>query len=747
MYQQKKSHKPFHNTKTMKTILTILSLLSIFTMSANAGKPVTLDDVLNGTFRAQRQASVTPMPDGEQYACLSDGKVVAYSYRTGKQTATLFDPNTTSGAKISKAQQFIISPDGTQLLLATDIQPIYRRSFTAQWYIYNIGTRHLSRLSDYGPQQSPVWSPDGTLVAFIRDNNIHLVKLLYDNAESQVTKDGKRNEIINGIPDWVSEEEFGFSTAMAFSADGSQICWIRYDETAVPVYDLQMFKGMAPERTENTDYPHPYSYKYPKAGQQNAKMTAWSFDVKTKKTVQLQLPLDDDGYICRVFATKDPQKMLYITLNRHQDKMCIYSVNPRSTISQLLIKEEVDKYVPEDAYNDICITDNNILLLSDRDGYRHLYLYSMNGTLQRSICPAKTDITAAYGYNAATGDIFYQAAPTPQTRHIYVSHKNGKTEKLSSREGTNNASFSANMAYYFNTWSDRNTPYLCTSNSAQGKQLAVLVDNKQLAEKLAAYDIPKREMFSFNTSEGVQLNGYMLKPTDFNPSKKYPVIMHQYSGPASQQVIDSWSMGSMGEGCSYDAYLCSLGFIVVTVDGRGTGARGADFEKCTYLNLGVLESRDQVEAALWLAQQPYVDKEHIGIWGWSYGGFNTLMSMSEGRPVFYAGVAVAPPTNWRFYDSIYTERFMRTPRENPDGYRVNPILRADKLHGKLLICHGLADDNVHPQNTFEYSEALVQADKDFRELIYTNRNHSIFGGNTRRHLLRQVTQHFIDALK
>ena len=724
-------------------ILTIIMMLSL---TSSAQKDVTISDVVNGTFKAERHVSVTPMPDGENYACLSDGKIKTYSYRNGKETAILFDASKTVGERIKAAESFILSPDGRQLLIATNKKPIYRHSFSAEWYIYNIESKLLSRLSDYGPQQSPVWSNDGTQIAFVRDNNIFLIKLLYDNAESQVTKDGKRNGIINGIPDWVNEEEFAHATSLCFTADGSQICWIKYNEEEVPVYDLQLYKGLEPEKSEYRTYPGVYSYKYPKSGEHNAKVSAWSFDIKAKKSTELQVPLDKDGYICRLFPTKDPQKVLFITLNRQQNQMCIYATNPRSTLSKLIVKEDAKKYIPEAEYSNIHITDNNILLLSDRDGYKHLYLYSMTGTLQRSICPEKIDITRVYGYNASTGEIFYQAAPSPQTRHIYVSDRKG-IRKLSSKEGTNEASFSSRMTYYFNTWSDRNTPYICTSHTSQGKLLSTIVDNKELCKSLKDYKIPEKELFSFTTSEGVTLNGYMMKPVGFSAEKKYPVIMHQYSGPGSQQVIDSWRMGACGEGASYDAYLCSLGFIVVTVDGRGTGGRGAEFEKCTYLNLGVLEAKDQVETALWLGKQSYVDKNHIGIWGWSYGGFNTLMSMSEGREVFYAGVAIAPPTSWKYYDTIYTERFMLTPKENPDGYLECPISRSDKLHGKLLICHGTADDNVHPQNTFEYSEALVQADKDFRELFYTNRNHSIIGKNTRNHLLRQVSQHFLDALK
>ena len=718
----------------------------MLSLTSSAQKDVTISDVVNGTFKAERHVSVTPMPDGENYACLSDGKIKTYSYRNGKETAILFDASKTVGERIKAAESFILSPDGRQLLIATNKKPIYRHSFSAEWYIYNIESKLLSRLSDYGPQQSPVWSNDGTQIAFVRDNNIFLIKLLYDNAESQVTKDGKRNGIINGIPDWVNEEEFAHATSLCFTADGSQICWIKYNEEEVPVYDLQLYKGLEPEKSEYRTYPGVYSYKYPKAGERNAKVSAWSFDIKAKKSTELQVPLDKDGYICRLFPTKDPQKVLFITLNRQQNQMCIYATNPRSTLSKLIVKEDAKKYIPEAEYSNIHITDNNILLLSDRDGYKHLYLYSMTGTLQRSICPEKIDITRVYGYNASTGEIFYQAAPSPQTRHIYVSDRKG-IRKLSSKEGTNEASFSSRMTYYFNTWSDRNTPYICTSHTSQGKLLSTIVDNKDLCKSLKDYKIPEKELFSFTTSEGITLNGYMMKPVGFSAEKKYPVIMHQYSGPGSQQVIDSWRMGACGEGASYDAYLCSLGFIVVTVDGRGTGGRGAEFEKCTYLNLGVLEAKDQVETALWLGKQSYVDKNHIGIWGWSYGGFNTLMSMSEGREVFYAGVAIAPPTSWKYYDTIYTERYMLTPKENPDGYLECPISRSGKLHGKLLICHGTADDNVHPQNTFEYSEALVQADKDFRELFYTNRNHSIIGKNTRNHLLRQVSQHFLDALK
>lgn len=715
-----------------------------------AADKLKIEDITGGKLSAKYLSTVTPLPESDSYARISDDgkKIVSHSFRTGQQDAVLFDTDNTVGEKISSFDNFIMSPDGTKILIQTDTKRIYRRSFTAVYYIYNIDTRKLERLSDYGPQQSPVWSADGNLVAFVRDNDIYLVKLLYGNAESRVTKDGKKNEVINGVPDWVNEEEFGFNTALTFNADGTVLCWIRYDESKVPVYSLQMFKGMKPERDNNAIYPGEYSYKYPKAGQTNSTVSVHSFDIQSRQTRKLDIPLDADGYIPRIKPTSDAQNIIVYTMNRHQDVLNLYSVNPKSTVSRLLIKESVPKYIKEEAMEGIRIIGNNILLPSDRDGHVQLYLYGMNGLLQRKITTGNNDVTSVYGYDEKTGDVYYQAAgKNPMSREVYVTRKNGKTECLTPRAGWNNAVFSTDYKYFINQWSDMNTPFEYSISSNSGKKTVALMDNKELKEKLSTYNMPQKEMFSFTTSEGVKLNGVMIKPHDFTAGKKYPVIMWQYSGPGSQQVINSWNMGSMGQGALYDAYLTEQGFIVVCVDGRGTGGRGSEFEKCTYLNLGAKESKDQVETALYLASLPYVDKDNIGIWGWSYGGFNTLMSMSEGRNVFKAGVAVAPPTDWRFYDTVYTERYMRTPNENAAGYDDNPMNRAEKLSGELLLCHGLADDNVHPQNMFEYTEALVQADKDFKMNVYTNRNHSIYGGKTRTHLLRQIAEFFKDKMK
>ena len=734
----------------MRKFFVMCAALFMAVSSTMSQDMLSIKDIAAGKFAAERLSAVTPLKDGESYAMISkDGKKVEkYSYKTGKRTGVLFDVNNTVGESVDGFDNYIMSPDETKMLIQTKTERIYRRSFTATYYIYNIADRRLERLSDGGPQQSPVWSPDGLKVAFVRENNIYLIKLLYGNSESQVTKDGKPGGVINGVPDWVYEEEFAFNSALTFNADGSMLCWIRFDESKVPMYQLQMYKGLAPEKSEYAEYPGLYSYKYPKAGADNSRVAVMSFDTQSRQTRTMQVPLDADGYIPRIKATADAGKIIVYTMNRHQDKLCLYAVNPRSTVAKLLIDESVPRYVKEEVLDGIQVTASHILLPSDRSGKMQLYLYSMTGQMQGQLTKGAGEVTEVYGYDERTGDVYYQAAgKNPMNREVYVTGKNGKTECLTPAEGWNSAVFSTGYKYFINSWSDRNTPYEYTVCTNAGKKIVTLLDNKALKGKLASYNLPEKEFFSFKTSEGVELNGVMVKPAGFDANRKYPVIMWQYSGPGSQQVVNSWNIGSMGQGALFDESLAQQGFILVCVDGRGTGGRGADFEKCTYMKLGDMESKDQVEAALYLASLPYVDKDNIGIWGWSYGGFNTLMSMSEGRGVFKAGVAVAPPTDWRYYDTVYTERYMRTPKENPSGYDINPIKRAGQLHGALLLCHGLADDNVHPQNTFEYAEALVQADKDFKMNVYTNRNHSIYGGNTRNHLFRQITQFFIDNLK
>lgn len=734
----------------MRKIIIMCAAVLMTMTGALAGNKFDIKAITSGEFKSRTMAEVEALADGESYTMITpDGKqIVKCSFKTGRQTGVVFDAGKARGPKIEKVDGYIMSPDGRNMLIQTQTKNIYRRSFTAVYYIYNVENNKLTPLSDGGPQQAPVFSPDGNQIAFVRDNNIFLVKLLYDNSESQVTTDGKRNEIINGIPDWVYEEEFSTNRSLVFTADSRQICWIKYDESKVKEYSLQMFAGSNPEKEEYKLYPGFYTYKYPKPGTENSRVSVMSFDIKSHQTRRLQVPVDADGYIPRIYMTGDASKIAVFTLNRHQDVLNIYMANPLSTVAQLAVQEKADKFVKVEAIDNIKITQNHILVPSDRDGFNKLYLYSLGGQLKRTIGGDNYEVNDVYGLDEATGDVYFSADKIgPQDRQVYVCHQNGRIDRLTTKEGFNTAIFSSNYKYFINNWSDINHPQVYTTNTNTGKTIETLIDNKELAQKMASYDCGTKEFFSFTTSEGVRLNGWMVKPKDFDPAKRYPVIMYQYGGPGNQQVLNRWAIGMLGQGAVMEQYLAQQGYIVACVDNRGTGGRGAAFEKCTYLRLGELEARDQVETALWLGQQSYVDKDRIGIWGWSYGGWNTLMSMSEGRKVFRAGVAIAPPTDWRFYDTVYTERYMRTPQENPSGYDINPTKRVSQLSGALLICHGLADDNVHFQNTAEYTEALVQADKDFKENIYTNRNHSIYGGNTRNHLMRQAVNFFNAEMK
>lgn len=715
---------------------------------AQEGK-IKLQDVTNGVYWPKQIDGVNPMNDGESYTQLSPDhkRIVRHSFKTGKEIATVFDVETARGSKkLPRIDGYIMSPDEHRILIQTETQGIYRRSYTAVYYIYDVRNNTLEPLSEGGPQQVPLFSPDGNVIAFARGNNLFLVKLLFGNAEVQVTKDGKFNEVINGLPDWVNEEEFTTNRSFDFSADSKVLAWVRYDESQVPIYSMQEFKGLYPARSEFDAYPGTYDYKYPVAGQKNSEVKVMTFDIKNRVTRTLDVPLDKDGYIPRIKFTSDPTKLAVITLNRHQSQMDVYMANPLSKVCKLVLREKNEKYVRETAYTQMKFYDGHFSLLSERSGFQHLYWYNLGGQLEAQITKGNFEVTDFYGYDARTGSFYYASTQeSPLRRAVYKADKQGRVKKLSSSVGTNSAKFSKTMKYYMNVYSSAQQPPVTSLCDNNGKTITTLIDNADLKAKVEKV-VGKKEFFQFTTSEGVQLNGWMVKPRDFDASKKYPVVMYQYSGPGSQEVTDSWNLGFYGAGI-FESYLTEQGFICACVDGRGTGARGADFEKCTYLQLGLRESQDQVETAIYLGSLPYVDKANIGIWGWSFGGFNTLMSMSEGRPVFKAGVAVAAPSNWKYYDTVYTERYMRTPNENAAGYAINPMERATNLSGSLLLIHGTADDNVHFRNVAEMSEALVQANKQFEMQIYTNRNHSIYGGNTRYHLLTRMCDFFKRNLK
>lgn len=733
----------------MKKLFLLFCLVAL-TLGIKAQNQVTLRDVSRGTYRASNIYGIKPMLDGQYYTQISPDRkrIVKYSFKTGKQVEAIFDVEKARDCTLKYFDDYTMSPDEKLILIQTKTRSIYRRSFTAEYYIYNVKNNTIEPLSKNGPQQVPLFSPDGFQVAFVRNNNIFLVKLLFGNSESQITKDGEYNKVLNGIPDWVYEEEFGFNRAFDFSADSKMIAYIRFDESQVPMYKFPLYKGMNPEYTEFATYPGEYTYKYPKSGEVNSTVSVHTYDIKSHVTRKMDLPLDKDGYIPRIKFTSDPEKLAIMTLNRHQNRFDLYMANPKSALCKVAIRDESEQYIKEDEYSNIKFYPENIVLMSERDGYNHLYLYTIGGNLVKQITKGKFEVKSFLGWDKQSNVFYYTSNEgSPLRTAVYKIDGKGKKTKLSTRTGTNDAIFSSNYSYYINTFSNISTPTLITINDNKGKELATMLDNKKLKEKIATLTLPQKEFFTFRTAEGVELNGWMMKPANFDATKKYPVIMHQYSGPGSQQVLDRWGIGSFSDAGMFEAYMADRGYISVCVDGRGTGGRGAEFEKCTYLFLGVKESHDQVEAAKYLGTLPYVDGSRIGIWGWSFGGYNTLMSMSEGSNVFKAGVAIAAPTDWRYYDSVYTERFMRTPKENGDGYDAgSAIKRAPKMHGNLLLIHGTADDNVHLQNMAEYSEALVQAGVQFDEHIYINRNHGISGGNTRNHLMNRVANFFLRNL-
>ena len=653
------------------SILFLLCLL-VQVVPAQGSKALDLKEITSGKFRAEGIQGVIPMADGEHYTQMNaEGtQIIKYSFRTGQQVEVVFDVAKARECTFKRFDGYTFSPDGSKILIRTETQPIYRHSYKAVHYLYTIKRNIVEKLSEGGPQQSPVFSPDGNMVAFVRDNNIFLVKMLYGNSESQVTEDGKFNHVLNGIPDWVYEEEFSFATALEFSPDNTMLAFIRFDESEVASFTFPIFAGQAPHYSALETYPGAYTYKYPKAGEANSKVSVHTFDIKSKVTRKMKLPLDPDGYIPRIRFTQDAAKLAIMTLNRNQNRFDLYFADPRSTLCKLVLRDESPYYINESVFDNIMFYPQNFSFISEKDGYSHLYWYSMGGNLVKQVTKGKFEVKRFIGWDAATNTFYFESnEESPLRTAVYKTDKKGGRIKLSEKAGTNSAIFSSNLKYFMNTYSSLQTPAVITLNDNTGKVLKTLVTNQKLKETLAQYQLPKKEFFTFRTSQGTELNGWMIKPADFNESKKYPVLLYQYSGPGSQEVVDKWGIGGDRGGIGWDAYMASKGYVIVCVDGRGTGGRGAEFAKCTYLNLGVKEAQDQVETAKHMAAQPYVDKSRIGIWGWSFGGYMTIMSMSEGTPIFKAGAAVAAVTDWRFYDTVYVERFMRTPQQNAEGYK------------------------------------------------------------------------------
>ncbi len=698
-----------------------------------------LKQILKGEYNARGVAEQHSMSDGEYYTVRSADStaILRYEYKSGKLVDTLFSTRTARECGFRKFSDYEFSADETKILIATAKESIFRHSFRATYFVFERKRNLISPLSKGGKQQMATFSPNGRMVAFVRDANIYLVKLDY-GTESAVTKDGEPGKITYGLPDWVYEEEFSFNKAFEWSPDNGFIAFMRFDQSNVPDFSIPMYKGLRPEKSAFATYPGAESVKYPKAGQPNSKVTVQTFNVLSRVVKNMEISDPDVEYVPRIRFMPQPDQLAVFTLNRQQNKFVIYSANPRSGLTRTLIREENEAYIDNDNFDMIQFLSDRIIYVSEKDGFRHLYEYSINGVLRKQLTKGEWAVTGFHGYDP-TRQVYYYTSNegSPLRSSLYSLDYKGKKGNLTPEPGTHGISFSANFSYFTDNYSTANIPDVVTVRNWQGKTCFVAEANTALKNKLSKLALSTKEFFSFTTTSGVSLNGWMVKPAGFSSTKQYPVVMVQYGGPGSQQVKDAYRL-------DWEQYLAAKGYLVVCVDGRGTGGRGEKFSKQTYMRLGLKEAEDQIETARYLSAQPFVDKSKIAIWGWSYGGYNVLMSMSLGKGVFRAGIAVAPVTDWRFYDSVYAERYMRTPGENMDGYNLSaPGTYAADLQGALLLVHGTADDNVHYQNTAEYAEQLVQAGKPFDMQIYTNRNHYIKGGNTRLHLYERFLR-FLD---
>ncbi len=734
--------------KTMlRSILLIVFCLSFnFSYAQNGEQLPSLEDWMKEyKFFGQSVRGFNSMNDGLHYSSLVDRgtSIVRSAYSSGEIVDTIINLKQLPKVPFDVIEDYTFSSNEKKLLIATQIEPIYRRSFTAVYYLFDFEKASLKLLSDGGPQQLATFNPTGDKIAFARANNLFIVDLK-TNIETQITFDGEKNKIINGIPDWVYEEEFEFNQAFDWSPDGKNIAFIRFDESKVPEFGMTMFEGLNPSLTENKLYPEHRVWKYPKAGDENSIVSVHVFNLSNKQTKKMKIGDQSDIYIPRIKWTQQDNQLCIYLLNRLQNKLELMYADTETGKTNIFLTEENERYIDEKYFDDLSFLSDHkhFIYLSEKDGFSHLYLYTIQGKEIRALSSGAFDVTQFIGYDETNQLVFYQAAAvSPSQREIYsVNLKGKKTKKISTKVGWNSAQFSKTFDYYVITHSSASVPSTYVLYNSKGDEIRVLEDNARLKKTLENFNFNQKEFFVFTTEEGIKLYGSMIKPAYFDESKKYPVLLTQYSGPNSQQVTDRWSFG-------WEQILAAKGFVIITVDGRGTGARGEDFRKCTYLQLGKYETIDQIETAKYIKSFNFVDPNRIGIWGWSYGGFVSTLALMKGDGIFKAGIAVAPVTNWRYYDNIYTERFMRTPQENPEGYDQNsPLFFADQMKGNYLLIHGTADDNVHWQNAAELAERLVQADKDFEMFYYTNRNHGIFGGNTRYHLYKKKTKFLMENL-
>ncbi len=725
----------------MKSFTSILFLFFIVLSanSQNINKEITLEDIWkNKTFSAKNVRSFRSMQNDEFYTILNQGKIEKYSYSNGELIEVLLSDSllVDQNNKSIEIGDYEFSNSEKNILIETEAEPIYRHSYYAKYYLYNTENKSITPLCLGSKQRNPIFSPDDKKIAFIRDNNMYIY-YIDEKREQQITFDGELNKIINGAPDWVYEEEFSYSRAMEWSANSNYLAFVRFDESKVKEFSLNFYGELYPEK---------YNYKYPKAGENNSLVSVHIFNLSSNSTRTVDIGADTNIYIPRIQWTNDADILLIQRLNRLQNQYDLLLSNQATQTTQLLLSESNKYYIDINDRFYFTKDKKSIILTSEKDGYNHIYQFDMKGKLVKQLTQGKYDVTSIYGVDEIKKRVYFQAAfSSPINREIFfVSLKNGKTTQLSTKVGTNNATFTSNFKYYTLNYSNANQPPYISVNATEGNELYVLEDNSTLKSKLNEFSFSTLTFIEVPIENGINLQASIIKPLNFDSTKKYPVLMYVYGGPGSQTVTNSWGHSNF----IWFQMLAQNGYIVVSVDNRGTGARGEEFKKMTYLQLGKYEVIDQINAAKFLGNQSFVDKDRIGIFGWSYGGYMSTLCMTKGADYFKAGIAVAPVTNWRYYDNIYTERFMRTPAENENGYDSNsPISHVSLLKGKYLLVHGDADDNVHVQNTMDLTTALISQDKAFEMFVYPNSNHGIYTGkNTRLHLYRKMTDFILTNL-
>lgn len=712
-------------------------LLATSTSMAQQFEEITLDKYLMGYYYPSSVYDIESMNDGESYTLLHGDQIIKYSYKTGEEIESV-------ATLTPSPSGYSFSQNESKILFYGRQQQLYRHSFFAYYNVFDVATKKQIPVNPNKPQRMASLSPNGDKVAYIADNNIYTLDL-ENNETLQITSDGETNKILNGVPDWVYEEEFGIDKAYEFSPDGKYLAYIKFDESNVKSYTLDFYDTKL-ENSYNpaSYYPTKYEYKYPKVGEENSKVTVHIYDFDSGKTYTAQLGKEKDIYVPKIQWTAQDGVLAISRLNRLQNRLDLLAFNAKTHNTQTFFTMVEPQYIEEDVVQSVHYLKNgkSFLIQSEQDGYRNIYHYGMDGKIINAVTTGEKEVVAFHGCDPAEKKVYFSAVGDNATQiDVYSVDINGKNRrKLSKQAGTNTPHFSKNFKYYLNFFENAQTPNIVTVCDQKGNTIRQVLDNNDLIERLKTYGGINKSFFEWENKHGDRLNAYMIVPPDFDSTKKYPVLVVGYNGPNNNMVNDEFEF-------NWHNILAQKGIIVACTDTRGTGRKGEQFRKCTYGQLGNLETQDLADFNKYLAAKNYIDGSRIGIWGWSYGGFMTLNMLTRQPGLYKLGVAIAPVTSWEFYDNIYTERYMGLPQKNIKGYKDNaPLKYAENLEGKLLIAYGSADDNVHPQNSMVFVEALVQANKDFEMIQFTNRNHSIYGGNTTRYLYGKFIRFVLENL-